>query len=98
MRFDGGTARFSVQELQPLDRAAAGAAAGLAIVVDSKAPLAALREVLSTGRRGQGQVRLITRLEDGGEVEVELREGYAITSQFLDSIGAVPGIVEAREL
>ena len=70
----------------------------MAIVVDSKAPLAALREALATGRRGQGQVRLITRLEDGGEVEVELREGYTVSPQFLDSVRAVPGIVEAREL
>ena len=98
VQFEGESARFSVQELQTLDRAAAGAAAGLAIVVDSKAPLAALREVLSTGRRGQGQVRLITRLEDGSEVEVELHQGYAVSPQFLDSVRAVPGIVEAREL
>ena len=95
-QFDGDNGRFQIQELKPLETAAG--APGLAIVVDSKAPLAALREVLSTGRRGQGQVRLITRLEDGAEVEVELREGYAISKQVLDSIGAVPGIVEAREL
>jgi len=57
-----------------------------------------LREVLATGRRGQGQVRLITRHDDGGEVEVELREGYTVSPQFLDSVRAVPGIVEAREL
>ncbi len=96
-QFDGDNGRFQIRELEPLENAAR-AAAGLAIVVDSKAPLAALREVLATGRQGQGQVRLITRLEDGGEVEVELREGYTVSPQFLDSVRAVPGIVEAREL
>ena len=96
-QFDGDNGRFQIRELEPLE-IAARTATGLAIVVDSKAPLAALREVLATGRRGQGQVRLITRLEDGGEVEVELREGYTVSPQFLDSVRAVPGILEAREL
>ena len=52
----------------------------------------------STGGGGRGQVRMIKRREDGSEVEVGRHQGYAVSPQFRDSVRAVPGIVEAREL
>ena len=96
--FEGETARFTVQDLEPLERAATEAAGGFAVVVDSLAPLAALKEVLAGQRRGRGQVRVISRLGEGNEVEIELPGGYAVSPHVLRAVRAIPGIVEAREI
>ena len=97
-QFEGETARFTVQDLEPLERAATEAAGGFAVVVDSLAPLAALKEVLAGQRRGRGQVRVISRLGEGNEVEIELPGGYAVSPHVLRAVRAIPGIVEAREI
>ncbi len=91
-------ARFTVQGLEPLAQAAAGAAPGLAVVVESSEPLPALRDVLSGRRQGEGQVRVISRLEEGSEVELELKGGYSISTEILNAVRAIPGVVEAREI
>ncbi len=97
-QFEGETARFTVQDLEPLERAAAKAVGGMAVVVESPAPLAALRDVLAGQRRGRGQVRVISRLGEGSEVEVELPGSYAVSPQVMTAVRAIPGIVEAREI
>ncbi len=97
-QFEGDTARFNVQDLEPLERAAAKAVGGVAVVVDSPAPLATLKDVLAGQRRGRGQVRVISRLGEGSEVEIELPGGYAVSPQVLRAVRAIPGIVEAREI
>ena len=97
-QFEGETARFTVQDMEPLDKAAAKAAGGLAVVVDSKAPLLALRDILDGQRRGRGQVRVISRLEGVGEVEFELPGGYAVSPAVVTAVRAIPGVVEAREI
>jgi len=95
---EGETVRFTVQDLEPLERAAAKAAGGVAVVVDSPAPLAALKDVLAGQRRGSGQVRVISKLGEGSEVEIELAGGYAVSPQVLRAVRAIPGIIEAREI
>jgi DNA polymerase III subunit alpha len=97
-QFEGETARFTVQELEPLERAAAKAAGGIAVVVDSTFPLAALKDFLAGQRRGSGQVRVISRLGEGDEVEIELPGGYVASLQVLRAVRAIPGIIEAKEI
>ncbi len=91
-------ARFTVQALEPLQQAALNAAPGLAVVIDSPKPLGALRDVLGGRRQGEGQVRVISRLEEGSEVELELKGGYSVSAEIVDTVRAIPGVVEAREI
>jgi DNA polymerase-3 subunit alpha len=90
--------RFTVQSLESLDQAAADAAPGLAVVIDSPEPLNALRDVLAGRRQGQGQVRVISRLDDGSEAELELKDGYSVSADVIAVVRAIPGIIEAREI
>jgi DNA polymerase-3 subunit alpha len=97
-QFEGETARFTVQDLEPLEQAAAKAAGGVAVIVDSPAPLQALRDLLDGQRRGRGQVRVISRLAGLGEVEVELQGSYAVSPAVINAVRAIPGVIEAREI
>ncbi|MCH7864871.1 MAG: hypothetical protein IIC56_06635 [Proteobacteria bacterium] len=97
--FEKEDARFTMQDLEGLAKAAAGTSAGLAVVVESTEPLAPLRDVLEgRKRRGKAQVRVISRLEGGSEVELELPGGYAVSAELVDAVRAIPGIVEVREI
>ena len=96
-QFDADDGRFSIQGLEPLEKAARKAMPGLAVVVESETPLKALRDVLADGRQGKGQVVVTSRLGEGREVDVELPGGYALTPDVIEAVRAIPGIVEARE-
>ena len=97
-QFDNDEGRFSIQGLEPLEKAADKAVPGLAVVVETETPLKALRDVLADGRQGKGQVVVTSRLGQGGrEVDVELHGGYALTPDVIKAVRAIPGIVETRE-
>ena len=98
VQFDGDSPRLSAQELEPLTRASIGAAKGLTVVIGSEAPLGALRDLLTPARRGNGQVRVISRLDEGDEVEVELRDGYFVSPEIISAVRSVPGVIEVREI
>ncbi len=96
-QFDADEGRFSVQGLEPLEKAALKAVPGLAVVVETETPLRALRDVLADGRQGKGHVVVTSRLGQGREVDVELAGGYALTPDVIEAVRAIPGVVEARE-
>ena len=96
--FEGETVRFTAQSMEPLDRLAARAAPGMRVIIDSAAPLRPLGEILAgEGRGGEGDVRLVARLDDGTEVEINLPGGYAITAPVLLKVGNIPGVAGVRE-
>jgi len=95
-QFDADS-RFSVQSMQLLEKAGDKVIPGLAVVVSSATPLSALRDVLSAWRHGRGHVTVVSRLEEGAEVDIELSGGYALTPNVINAVRAIPGIVEARE-
>ena len=95
-QFDADS-RFSVQSMQLLEKAGDKVIPGLAVVVSSATPLSALRDVLSAWRHGRGHVTVVSRLEEGAEVDIELSGGYALTPDVINAVRAIPGIVEARE-
>ena len=97
--FEGETVRFTAQSMEPLDRLAARAAPGMRVIIDSAAPLRPLGEILAgEGRGGEGDVRLVARLDDGTEVEINLPGGYAITAPVLLKVGNIPGVAGVREI
>ncbi len=98
VQFDGESARFNVNALEPLDQAAARAAPGAVVIVDSAAPLGRLHEVLMRQGKGRGRVKLVSRIDAGTEVEIDLPGGYAVSPAVLRSLRDIPGILDVREI
>jgi len=98
VQFEGDDARLSVQDMEPLEAAAAHAQPSVEVVLETTQPLAPLKDLLASGRRGEGKVRVISRLGAEGEVTVELPGGYLVSSDVIGRLQALPGIVEVREI
>ncbi len=104
-QFEGETARFTAQALEPLDEVAAQTSGGLTVYVDSTEPLSPLRDILlrgngngnGNGRSGKkGEVRLVGRLEDAREVELQLGK-FPISPALVLAVRAVRGVLEVQE-
>ncbi|MCH8212452.1 MAG: DNA polymerase III subunit alpha [Proteobacteria bacterium] len=98
VRFDGEAARFNANALEALDQAAAGAAPGAVVVVDSAEPLGRLHEVLMGQGKGRGRVKLVSRIDAATEVEIDLPGGFAVSPAVLRTLRDIPGIVDVREI
>jgi DNA polymerase-3 subunit alpha len=89
---EGEEVRARIQTAEPLDQLAARHQKGLRIYLRDEAPLPSIGERLR--ERGDGEVSLVLILEGGErEVEVRLRESYAISPQIAAAVRAVPGVV-----
>ncbi len=98
VQFDGDSARFNANALEPLDQAAAGAAPGVVVIVDSAEPLGRLHEVLMREGKGRGRVKLVSRIDAATEVEIDLPGGFAVSPAVLRTLRDIPGIVDVREM
>ena len=101
---DGDTLKMRVQALESLDRAAAGVARNLKVVIDRKTVLSKasrlsdLRASLKPGPRG-GEVRLVLALEDRGqEIEFIVPGRYDVSPQVAGKISSLADVVEVTEL
>ena len=98
VQFEGSSARFTVQAVEPLDGAAARAPPGAVVVVDSAEPLGRLHEVLMRQGKGRGRVKLVSRIDAATEVEIDLPGGFAVSPAVLRTLRDIPGIVDVREI
>ncbi len=98
VRADGEGVRLSAQNIEDLDAAAAKAVAGLKIRIDRAEALDGLKRAIAQGRGGRGRVSLILDTDEDQAVEITLPGGYAISAQLRAALGAVPGIVELRDI
>jgi len=96
VQFEGESARLTAQRFEPLNKAAANAAEGLRIVLESSDPLPALHEILS--ERGRGRVEIISHPSPDTEVQVTLPGGYTISPDVLLAVKGIPGIIDAIEI
>ena len=78
--------------------AAAGAAPGAVVIVDSAEPLGRLHEVLMRQGKGRGRVKLVSRIDAATEVEIDLPGGFAVSPAVLRTLRDIPGIVDVREI
>jgi len=97
-QFEGESVRFIGNTLESLDKVTARSAAGLQVFVDSEGPLTYLKEILDREGKGRGDVLITARLEATKEVDIKLKQKYAITPQLLQAVKAVPGIVDVQEV
>jgi DNA polymerase-3 subunit alpha len=88
----GDEVRARIQSAQALDEASARMQSSLRIYIKDVTSLASLQKRLEP--RGEGEVTLVIRLEDGSEAEIKLPGRFKVTPQVAGAIKAVPGVVQ----
>jgi DNA polymerase-3 subunit alpha len=95
---DGENVKVRVQRLVSLDRAAEARHAGMKIYVEDARALAPLAEQVGSGG-GQGQFRLVLRLDDvSSEVEFVLPQGIDATPKQRSALKLVEGVAAISAL
>ena len=90
--------RLTAQRVELLDDVAAGAAAGLRIFLADERAVETLAAVFRQhGTKGRGRVSLVLNAGDR-EVELELKDGFAISQAMRGAIKSIPGIVDVQDL
>jgi DNA polymerase III subunit alpha len=98
IRVDGDTYRLTAQRIEALDKVAAGAAAGLRLVVEREEALPGVRKAVATESGGRGRVSVVVALDDAREVEITLPGGFKVTPRLAATLQTVPGIREVAEI
>jgi len=97
-QFEGESARFIAQAIEPLESVAARAVSQVSIVIDSPTPLDALRSVLAGERGGSGEIHVISVLSDAAEeVEIGLPGRYTVNPGMLLRLRMIPGVIDVHE-
>jgi hypothetical protein len=60
--------------------------------------LAGLKAAIGKAAKGRGAIRIQLQTGPGEEVDVRLKESYAITPEIRRALGDVPGILEVVEI
>ena len=94
---DGESVKVRVQRLVSLDKAAEARHAGMKIYVEDARALAPLAEQVGGGG-GQGQFRLVLRLEETREVEFVLPQGIDATPKQRSALKLVEGVAAISAL
>jgi DNA polymerase-3 subunit alpha len=90
--------RLTAQDIQPLDEAAARAAAGLRVFLRDESPLGSLASVFRDhGENGRGRIHLLLEADDR-EIEMDLPGGYAISAAVRSAVKAIPGVIDVQDL
>ena len=96
-RFEDGY-RLRAQSIEPLDDAAANAAAGLKIFLREPDPVEILAGVFRDhATQGRGQVTLVLDVEDR-EIEMALEGGFRITPAMRNAVKSIPGVVDVHDI
>jgi len=90
--------RVTAMNIEPLDEAAANAAAGLRIFLREMDPVEALAGVFKDhGTKGRGQVTLVLDTDDQ-EIEVLLDKTYRITPAMRNAVKSISGVVDVHDI
>src|SRR5487761_701470 len=98
VRVEGDTFRLTAQRIEALDKVAAGAAAGLRLVLEREEALPGVRKAVATESGGRGRVSVVVALDDAREVEIALPGGFKVTPRLAAALQTVPGIREVAEI
>jgi DNA polymerase-3 subunit alpha len=96
-RMDGETLRLTAQDIEALDKAAAGAGQGMRVTVEAPDAVTHLKQLLEREGRGKGKVILVPRTAVGQEVEIVLPGGWNVGPRMMQALKVMPGVAEVRE-
>jgi len=97
-RVEEENVKLLASDIRPLDEAVANAASGLRVSLADAGALAGLRAAIGKAAKGRGAIRIQLQTGPGEEVDVRLKESYAITPEIRRALGDVPGILEVVEI
>ncbi|HEV2161424.1 MAG TPA: DNA polymerase III subunit alpha [Stellaceae bacterium] len=98
VRVEGDTFRLTAQRIEALDKVAAGAAAGLRLVLEREDALPGVRKAVAAESGGRGRVSVVVALDDAREVEIALPGGFKVTPRLAAALQTVSGIREVAEI
>ena len=98
IRADGDIIKLTAQSADDLERRAVGRMKGLEIHFSESAPLAPLKTILERQGDGAGQIQFLVKTPQRGQVEVALKERYALSPAVRAEIDALPGVLAVRDL
>jgi DNA polymerase III subunit alpha len=102
----GDDVRARIQNVEPLDEAAAKLQKSLRVFVRDEKPLESVAKRLqgtatpqrSGSDKSDGEVSMVLILGEGTEVEVKLPGRFKVSPQIAGAIKAIPGVVEVQAL
>jgi DNA polymerase-3 subunit alpha len=95
---DGETVKVRVQRISSLEAAAEARHSGIKIYLEGTRALDSIAEQVG-GRGGQGELRLVLRLDDAGrEVEFVLPQGIDATPKQRSALKLVQGVAAVSAL
>jgi DNA polymerase-3 subunit alpha len=92
VQFKGEAPKFTANIVEPLDKVASKLQARLSIQISSSEPLVNIKDALRNSKSGTGEITFVTKLEDGREIEIKLKDSFEITPNLLLSIRNISGI------
>jgi DNA polymerase-3 subunit alpha len=103
LKQEGEALRITVQDITPLDQAAAAAGAGLRIWIAETAAVPHIRALLereprTAGRGRAGRVLLMPRLDDAQQVEITLPGYYNVTPRLAQAITVLAGVERVEDV
>ena len=98
VRADGEMVKLTAQGAEDLERRAVARMKGLEIHFSESTPLAPLKGILDRQGDGAGRIRFVVETPRRGDIEIGLKEHYALTPAVRAEIGALPGILAVRDL
>jgi DNA polymerase-3 subunit alpha len=95
-RMEGETLRLTAQDLEGLDKAAAGLRQMLRLTIDDIAAVEPIRALLEREGPGKGKVALIPRTGPGQEIEVLLPGFFNVSPRMAQAMKVVPGVAHVE--
>ena len=98
LQFQDDTLRITAQDITGLDRAAAGAGAGMRVWLEKTESVAHIRDLLGREGRGRGRVILVPRVGGEQSVEIALPGGFNVTPRLAQALKLLPGVERVEEI
>jgi DNA polymerase-3 subunit alpha len=98
LQFQDDTLRITAQDIAGLDRAAAGAGAGMRVWLEKTESVAHIRDLLGREGRGRGRVILVPRVGGEQSVEIALPGGFNVTPRLAQALKLLPGVERVEEI
>jgi DNA polymerase-3 subunit alpha len=94
----GEELRLTCQEVKPLEEVVATVAEGLRILLNTVAPVPALKSTLEGTGRGRGQIAIVVETAPFEEVKITLPGSYAITPKLRSTLKAIGGVMDVHDV
>jgi DNA polymerase-3 subunit alpha len=97
-RVEEDAVKLLAQTIQPLDVAAASAAAGLRIKLGDESALTGLKEIIAAEKRGRGRIVLELVLGEEESAEIQLPGAFTISPDTRSRVSGLAGVTEVQEI